>query len=157
MTPAAPPSEGLYGCGRLRNGEGGPLRPGGLALTEELVALAGFAAGDVVADIGCGLGASTQFLRARHRGGRRRHRLGVWPAARDALRRRRRGCVAVRRRKPRRPYCRMRLSTLADPARALAEWRRALKPGGRLALSDVYSRAAASAAGWRRAKSFASA
>ena len=35
------------------------------------------------------------------------------------------------------------LSTLADPARALAEWRRALKPGGRLALSDVYSRAAA--------------
>ena len=146
MTPAAPPSvQGLYRCGRLRNAEGAPLRPGGLALTEELVALAGFAAGDVVADIGCGLGASTQFLHTRGIRG-----VGVdidrlagdrtpfvvadaaqLPFADASLDGLMAECV---------------LSTLANPARALAEWRRALRPGGRLALSDVYSRAAGG--GW---------
>lgn len=141
---------GLYGCGRLRDGEGGPLRPGGLALTEELVALAGFAPGDFVADVGCGLGATTDLLRTR-----RIRAVGVdadigalaggetpFVAADAALL----------------PFADARLdgliaecvlSTLADPARALAEWRRTLKPGGRLALSDVYSRASGGRAATR--------
>jgi SAM-dependent methyltransferase len=146
MTPvAAEARSGLYGCGRLRDGEGAPLRPGGLALTEALVELAGFCAGETVADVGCGLGASTRLMR----------RLGVAaigvdlviPAAAandDAL-------PFVAADGARLPFadasldgvlCECGLSAMADRAPALAEWRRALRSGGRLALSDVYSRAA---------------
>ena len=59
---AAQQSVGLFGCGRLADRDGEPLRPGGLALTEALIELAGFGPGDRVADVGCGLGASTRLL-----------------------------------------------------------------------------------------------
>ena len=49
----------------LSDSAGEPLRPGGLALTRELIDRAGFRAGDRVADVGCGLGASTRLLRER--------------------------------------------------------------------------------------------
>jgi len=141
MTPAV---QGLYGCGRLRDGEGGPLRPGGLGLTAELVDLAGFAPGDVVGDIGCGLGTTTNLLRAKNI-----RAVGV-DVDLDALAGSETPFVAAD--AVLLPFADASLdgliaecvlSTLADPARALAEWRRVLKPGGRLALSDVYSRAAA--------------
>src|SRR5208282_1419262 len=57
--------EGLYGCGFIRDAEGAPLRPGGLALTETLLDFAGFRPGDTVADIGCGLGASIRLMNRR--------------------------------------------------------------------------------------------
>ena len=60
-----PARDGLFGCGALRDGAGEPLRPGGLALTRELIDRADFRAGDTVADVGCGLGASTRLLRDR--------------------------------------------------------------------------------------------
>ncbi|MDR3355138.1 MAG: class I SAM-dependent methyltransferase [Synergistaceae bacterium] len=43
--------------------EGGVMRPGGLALTRRLIELAGIKKGSGVLDIGCGLGASVNFLR----------------------------------------------------------------------------------------------
>ena len=43
MLRAPPEREGLFGCGTLRDGAGEPLRPGGLALTRELIDRAGFA------------------------------------------------------------------------------------------------------------------
>jgi ubiquinone/menaquinone biosynthesis C-methylase UbiE len=142
---AAEACPGLYGCGGLRDGEGAPLRPGGLALTEALVDLAGFHVGETVADVGCGLGASTRLMR----------RLGVAAIGVDLV-----DSVAGEDRDAppfvvadgaRLPFadasldgvlCECSLSTMADRAQALVEWRRALRSGGRLALSDVYSRAA---------------
>jgi SAM-dependent methyltransferase len=132
--------QGLYGCGRLANCEGASLRPGGLALTEDLIDIAGFQLGERVLDVGCGLGASTRLLLSRGvaaigvdidvEAGPRAAPFVVADAARlpfgdESLDGVLAECV---------------LSTLADRARALAEWSRVMKPGGRLALSDVYSR-----------------
>ena len=145
MTPvAAEARPDLYGCGRLRDGEGAPLRPGGLALTEALIDLAGFRAGEMVADVGCGLGASTRLMRRRGVAA-----IGVdlvvplAGADGEAL-------PFVAADGARLPFAdasldgvlsECALSAMADRAQALGEWRRALRSGGRLALSDVYRRA----------------
>jgi SAM-dependent methyltransferase len=134
----------LFGCGALRDGAGEPLRPGGLALTRELIDRADFRAGDTVADVGCGLGASTRLLRDR----------GVVAIGVDVVVP---SEAAARGEAPpfviadaaRLPFAdesldgvlsECSLSLTADRALTLAEWRRALRRGGRLALSDVYRR-----------------
>ena len=142
MRAATHGSKGLYGCGRLATHDGAPLRPGGLKLTEELIDLAEFRAGDRVLDIGCGLGASTRLLNRR----------GVAAVGVDIDA----GAVTdpwtplVVADAARLPFADASLngvvaecvvSTLANSGRALAEWARVLKAGGRLALSDVVSRA----------------
>lgn len=133
---------GLFGCGALSDSAGEPLRPGGLALTRELIARAGFRAGDRVADVGCGLGASTRLLRERgvaaigvdvvapHDAGARGEAppfvvadAAQLPFADQSLD----GVLSE--------CC---LSLTADRTLTLVEWRRALRRGGRLALSDVY-------------------
>jgi len=144
MLCASPAQDGLFGCGALRDGAGEPLRPGGLALTRELIDRADFRAGDTVADVGCGLGASTRLLRDRGVAA-----IGVdvvVPSGAGA------GGVAppfVVADAARLPFAddsldgvlsECSLSLTADRALTLAEWRRALRRGGRLALSDVYRR-----------------
>ncbi len=133
-------SEALYGCGRLARADGGPLRPGGLALTETLIDLAGFGPGDKVADVGCGLGASTRLMLRR----------GIAAVGVD-INVERRAVPWIAAEASHLPFADASLdgvvaecvlSALAEPARALAEWARVLKPGGRLALTDVYRRAA---------------
>ena len=42
------------------------LRPGGLTLTERAIAHCSFAAGARIVDIGCGAGATVEYLRQRH-------------------------------------------------------------------------------------------
>ncbi len=123
------------------------MRPGGLALTEALIDLAGFGAGDRVADVGCGLGASTRLLIRR----------GVAAVGVDVDVDAEAGGPAapfVAADAARLPFAdesfdgvlaECVLSTLADRAQALCEWARVLKPRGRLALSDVTSRAGAGA------------
>jgi ubiquinone/menaquinone biosynthesis C-methylase UbiE len=144
MLCASPAQDGLFGCGALRDGAGEPLRPGGLALTRELIDRADFRAGDTVADVGCGLGASTRLLRDRGVAA-----IGVdvvVPSGAGA------GGVAppfVVADAARLPFAddsldgvlsECSLSLTADRALTLAEWRRALRLDGRLALSDVYRR-----------------
>jgi ubiquinone/menaquinone biosynthesis C-methylase UbiE len=144
MLCAPPARDGLFGCGALRDGVGEPLRPGGLALTRELIDRAGFRAGDTVADVGCGLGVSTRLLRERGVAA-----IGVdlvAPSDADA-----RGAAPpfVVADAARLPFAdesldgvlsECSLSLTADRALTLVEWRRALRRGGRLALSDVYRR-----------------
>jgi len=136
--------DGLFGCGALRDGAGEPLRPGGLALTRELIDRAGFRAGDTVADVGCGLGASTRLLRERGVAA-----FGVDVVAPDDAGAHGEAAPFVVADAARLPFAdesldgvlsECSLSLTADRALTLAEWRRALRLGGRLALSDVYRR-----------------
>ena len=129
---------GLFGCGSLSDGDGEPLRPGGLALTRELIDLAGFRAGDRVVDVGCGLGASTQLLAER----------GVAAVGVDLVARHGAAAFVVAD-AARLPFAdhsidgilsECSLSLVDDRRQALAEWRRVLRIGGRLGLSDVYRR-----------------
>ena len=136
---------GLFGSGLVCDGEGEPLGPGGCAVTEELVNGAGFAAGDRVADIGCGQGRSVAFMAAR---GISAFGIDADPGPLRVARDRVPG-VLVQARGNALPFCdgaldgvlsECVLSVMPDQAATLAEWARVLRPGGRLALADVYAR-----------------
>lgn len=131
----------------------GVLRPGGLALTDEMVAAAGLPAGACVLDVGCGLGTVVAHLRDRHgvdsvgvdasellveRGHAQAPEsvlIQAWggelPVA-DGV------CDAV--------LAECSLSLMADIDGALDEFRRVLKPRGVLLWADVYVRNAAAQA-----------
>lgn len=136
----------------------GVCRPGGLALTDHALALCGLPAGALVLDVGCGPAAVCAHLRDQ----RRLAAIGLDPAA-SALH-------AGRRAAPDLPLIRASgealpmaaqtldlalaecsLSLMADPARALAEFRRVLRPAGWLVVSDLYARATGSASLWTEA------
>lgn len=135
---------------------GGVLRPGGLELTEHALALCGLPVGARVVDVGCGEGASVQYLR-----GRRCSALGVDRSA-ELLRRARQLhpslplLLADAHQLPIADHAldaamaECSLSTMADPGVVLAELRRTLRPGGHLIMSDVYARSPAGAPDLRR-------
>jgi SAM-dependent methyltransferase len=122
------------------------LHPGGLELTDRLVATAGFRAGAAVLDVGCGAGATAAHLTDD---------LGLRVTGLDASRERiaqaaeaRPDLALVAGRAEALPFadasfdavvCECVLSTLDDPARALAEVVRVLRPGGAVLVSDVYT------------------
>lgn len=136
-----------YRSGRFGNGsEAAPLRPGGLDLTRRAAQCAGFAAGQRLLDLGCGEGQGTQLLCAldcRVIGldvakssltTAAAHLPDLWPVAASASRlpfadAAFDGIIAE---------CSL---SLADRrSDALAECRRVLRPGGRLAITDVFAR-----------------
>jgi len=133
---------GLFGCGSLSDAEGEPLRPGGLALTRELIGLANFRSGEAVVDVGCGLGASVRLLGARGVAA-----VGVdlvSPPGGPA------GAPFIVADAARLPFAdasldgvlsECSLSLAVDRRETLVEWFRVLNRGGRLALSDLYCRA----------------
>ncbi|CAH2603842.1 Class I SAM-dependent methyltransferase [Rhodovastum atsumiense] len=147
MTPwDGPPADSLYGSGLVTDGHGLPLRPGGAALSTALISAAGFRPGGIVLDIGCGRGESLARLRALgwqavgidqaaaalcHAGDEPARSLLVrgnglsLPFADASLD----GVLAE-----------CSLSVMPDRAATLLEWARVLRPGGSLALSDVYHR-----------------
>ncbi|MGE4298483.1 MAG: DVU_1556 family methyltransferase [Desulfovibrionaceae bacterium] len=131
---------------------GGPLRPGGLALTAHALDMLPLPASARVLDVGCGNGASLALLAARgHRA------LGVDIAARNltaaatreevfALAQADAGRLPLRHGALDAVLCECVLSLLPWPETALAEFHRVLRPGGSLALCDVYARTPAMSA-----------
>ena len=129
------------------------LHPGGLDLTDRLLAAAGLQSGAAVLDVGCGAGATTAHLADDH---------GLTVTGLDASRERIEQTTAARPdldfvagRAEALPFedasfdavlCECVLSTLDDPAAALAEMARVLRPEGAALLSDVYVRSGIEAA-----------
>ncbi|TBW36126.1 SAM-dependent methyltransferase [Siculibacillus lacustris] len=141
-------SGSIWGSGLVCGADGLPLRPGGAALTEALLDLAGFDDDALVVDVGCGQGGSVAAMMRR---GLLAVGVDVDAAAVEAARRRVGGAGILLASGDALPFAtasvdgivsECALSTMADRRRTLAEWRRVLRPGGRLALSDVYRRAA---------------
>ncbi|MHC1751181.1 DVU_1556 family methyltransferase [Humidesulfovibrio sp.] len=149
MRPLAPcPAPPLFARPEFQAVSGEALRPGGLALTRRALALLGQALppGSTVLDLGCGRGATARLLAQEGF-----EVLGLdpsedlmgaepWPgvqrlrALAQALPLVARGLDAI--------FCECVLSVTGQSGAVLAEATRALKPGGWLALSDLYLRGA---------------
>lgn len=137
----------LFESPALRQVTGPAIRPGGLALTERALAVCGLAAGARVLDVGCGGGATVIHLRQCH--GLRAVGLDLSRALLAEGRAHAAGPPLVQGRAEALPvrdghlaaiFCECVLSLLPAPAQALAEWHRALAPGGFLLISDLYAR-----------------
>jgi SAM-dependent methyltransferase len=136
----------LLGSGMARTSDGVPLRPGGLALTEELLDMADFRPGSLVIDIGCGQGSGVSALYRRGL-----HAVGMDAAAAPialAVRRCAEAAFVVASGHAL-PLCsasvdgvlaECSLSVMGRHRHILAEWRRVLRVGGRVAISDIYAR-----------------
>jgi arsenite methyltransferase len=130
----------------MRDVTGPAIRPGGLALTRRALALCGLPRGARVLDVGCGVGTTVEFLSQE----RRLWAFGVDPSSlllKEGIERRpdlrllqgRAENLPFREKSFSGLLCECVLSLLHDPASALKEFARALKPGGFLILSDVYA------------------
>ncbi|HTG01965.1 MAG TPA: class I SAM-dependent methyltransferase [Nitrospirota bacterium] len=125
------------------------LRPGGFTLTDRVLQLCAFKAGDRVADIGCGFGATVEYLRGSHG----IDAWGIDPAAASLEK--------ALQRNPSLPLAagyaeelpfesgtldgvvaECSLSVIVNKEQALAEFCRVLRPEGKLAITDVYARSA---------------
>lgn len=145
----------MYEDGALCLVTGGPLRPGGPALTARLCEACQPGPGDLVLDMGCGAGGTVQYLRSGWGAaavgidrsgalllqGRQAASLplacaaaGALPFAGDSL-----DVVLAE----------CSFSASSDSGDFLAEARRVLRPGGRLGISDVYVRNPAGSAALR--------
>ncbi len=130
----------LWRTPAMRRAAGDTLRPGGLALTDRAAELAGILPGQRVLDVGCGRGATVRRLRSRF--GARAVGLDLCPDPPDGQ-----PTPLVRGHAGQLPFapgsfhalvCECVLSLLDDPDATLAGFARVLKPGGVLALSDLY-------------------
>lgn len=141
------PAEHAVAHAALAAVTGGPLRPGGLELSEILLQRLNLTPGALVLDAGCGNGSSLGMLCRR---GMRALGLDISAANLAQARQRAPGRPLVRATMERLPLksgstdavlCECALSLVPGPGNALREFRRVLKPGGALAVSDVYLRA----------------
>jgi SAM-dependent methyltransferase len=136
----------LYEYGALHTTDGHPLRPGGRSLTARAVFCGAWRPGQKVIDIGCGSGGTLDYLRQCGLAA-----IGV-DLASDVLARAKfddEDRIMVQARGDDLPFAdesadgillECSFSLLASPAKALAEFHRVLRPGGRLVVTDVYAR-----------------
>ncbi len=147
----------VYESVAIREATGDVIRPGGLALTDEALALCRLPAGARVLDVGCGAGATVEHLIARH------HLAAFGLDASKLLLQSGKGrnmalpliqaqgeCLPVRGDSLDAILCECILSLVTDIDRSLAEFRRALRPGGYLVVNDVYARNPQGVAALRR-------
>lgn len=137
----------VYEKDAIRRVTGDAIRPGGLGLTRRAMELCPLRAGARVLDVGCGAGATLEYLLDTHRV----TPFGVDPSAR-LLGEARRGNPSLRlarARGERLPFADGRLDALVaecslslmdNVVDALREFARVLRVGGRLILSDMYAR-----------------
>jgi len=137
----------LYEQDALHAITGPAIRPGGLALTEYALDQCSLAPTARVLDVGCGSAATLEHLIDT----RRVHAMGLDPSRKLLLagRQRRQGLPVIQAQGEALPYpdalfdvllaecC---FSLIAERERALAEFARVLRAGGRLILSDIYAR-----------------
>jgi arsenite methyltransferase len=137
----------LYESREMRAVTGPAIRPGGLTLTERALDLCSIPDGAKVLDVGCGVGATVEFLcQERHQaaigvdtsslllreGIERTPNLWLLQGTAESLPFRSGSFSAL--------FCECVLSLLDDPASALKEFARVLSPEGFFILSDVYAR-----------------
>lgn len=143
----------LHESATVRAVTGPAVRPGGFSLTERGLSACGFRSGARILDVGCGAGASVDFLRRDHgfmaagvdmsgnlfpgAGGADRLPLAI--ARAEALPFSDGCCDGV--------LCECVLSLVEEPERALREFSRVLRAGGCMILSDVYDRLSGSGHG----------
>lgn len=134
----------LFARESFRRVAGETLRPGGLSLTRRALELAALAEHSLVADIGCGPGATARLLAESG------HRVLAMDLAEDSLASAQGpGVTVVRAHAERLPltsgsldavFCECVLSVTGAADAVLAEAARVLRPGGVLAVSDLYLR-----------------
>lgn len=147
----------VYEQEAVRSVTGQAIRPGGLALTGRILDRFPMPAGARVLDVGCGTGATAAYLQAE----RQINALGLDPSARLLLSARppasqlpllqaigeqiplADGLLAA-------VLAECSLSLMFAPDKALAEFNRVLRTGGRLILSDLYVRNPAAIPALRR-------
>lgn len=140
----------IYERPALRETLGNVLHPGGLALTDEILATCELPPGARVLDVGCGAGASVTHLRKRH--GLKALGVDVSAVLLAHGHRNEQGLPLVRAEGERLPIgdgvlqavlAECSLSLMSDAGIVLAEFWRVLKPGGLLILADLYARSEA--------------
>ncbi|BAL01561.1 putative methyltransferase [Oscillibacter valericigenes Sjm18-20] len=136
-----------YESKRMTEVTGETLRPGGFRLTEKAVRLCGLSSGDTVLDLGCGRGATVNYLYKTHR----IRSIGIDPSEKligDA-RKRYEFADFVTDRGEKLPFqsehftcvfAECTLSLMEDLNAALKETFRVLKGGGKLVVTDVYAK-----------------
>ena len=147
MAPATPsPAIPLFEREAFREVAGLALRPGGTTLTEVALEHCVLAPGALVADIGCGRGASLSLISGR---GFRPMGLDPSPQLLAEARRHDEKATLVQATAEAVPFrggtfaavlCECVLSITRDPRATLEEMRRILAPGGLLVLTDLYLR-----------------
>lgn len=136
-----------YESKRMAEVTGETLRPGGFRLTEKAVRLCGLSSGDTVLDLGCGRGATVNYLYKT----RRIRAVGIDPSEKliGEARKRYGSADFVTGRGEKLPYqsesfscvfAECTLSLMEDLNAALKEVFRVLKDGGRLVVTDVYAK-----------------
>ena len=122
---------------------GDELRPGGLTLTERALTLCRFPDEARIADVGCGWGGTLRYLRDRCGCRAMGVDISAEPLSEDP------GLPVACATALELPiqsgsldgiFCECVLSLLSSSEKALSEFHRVLRPGGRLVLSDIYLR-----------------
>jgi arsenite methyltransferase len=137
----------LYEQPPFRAAAGTEFRPGGLGLTAELAGECGLRPGQLVLDVGCGVGATASFL-AEHYGVTAVGLDCSAPSVDEATHRDERVTwILGRAQQIAYPdehfdavFCECFLSTQEDAIEVLQEMRRVLRPAGFLAVTDLYLR-----------------